>query len=184
MPSRLLLETARFRVLEHHYSRRGQAITKQTIEHPGAVVVLPLLHEACRGGGRSPEPSGPRVLLIRNHRVAVGQTLIELPAGTLEPPEPPLAAARRELAEETGYTADRLLELPAFYMSPGILNERMHCFVAEGLSPGEARREPGEEIENLPTPLDRAIAMVRRGDIQDAKTIVALLYYRLLCCDV
>ena len=166
MATQLLLETARFSVVEHRYRSRGADVVKQTIKHPGAVVILPLL------------PDG-RVLLIRNYRVAVDKTFIELPAGTLEPPEPPEQTARRELVEETGYSGERFTELPPFYMSPGILDERMYCFVAEGLTPGEAQPEAGEEIENLPTPLDDALAMIKRGEIEDAKTIVALLHYKL-----
>jgi ADP-ribose pyrophosphatase len=128
------------------------------------VVVLPLL-------------DGDRVCLIRNERVAVHKMLIELPAGTIDGDEAPQAAAVRELEEETGYTAARWRELPAFYMSPGILNERMHVFVAEGLSAGEPKREDGEIIDNLVVAWDEAMRMAESGEIEDAKTLCALLLW-------
>lgn len=163
---REVLVTNRFRVVEHRYQLEpgGPEIAKHVVEHPGAVVVVPALDD-------------DRVCLIRNHRVAVGETLIELPAGTLEPPEPPAVAAERELQEETGYRAERFRPLGAFYMSPGILNERMHVFLAEGLSPGDPAREPGEEIENLVVPRDEALAMAADGRIADAKSIAALFLW-------
>lgn len=168
-----VLETERFRVVKHRSESGGQTVVKHVVQHPGAVVILPILEssEVPRG------VAAPAVVLIKNYRVAVGRTLIEVPAGTLEPRESPLETARRELTEETGYSAERWVEMPSFTMSPGILDERMHCFVARGLTPGEPAREPGEEIENLVTPLADAIAMARRGEIEDAKTLVALLRY-------
>jgi ADP-ribose pyrophosphatase len=119
------------------------------------------------------------VCLIRNFRVSVGKTLVEIPAGTLEPDEDPRAAALRELAEETGYRADRLELLTACYLSPGILDERMHVFVATGLTLGPAAREPGEQIENLVVTWDEVLQQIRDGTIQDAKTIVGVLGYLL-----
>lgn len=161
---RLLLTAKRFRVVEIDSKLPdGNVLTRQIVEHPGAVVILPLLPDA-------------RVCLIRNFRPAVGKVLIELPAGTLEANEPPRNTAERELLEETGYQAGKLIELPAFYMSPGILTERMHAFVATELTQFAPNREPGEEIENLVVPWDEAIAMVDQGVIEDAKTIVTLLY--------
>lgn len=171
---RLLLETSRFSVVEHASSTgAGEVRLRQVVDHPGAAVILPLLPSGTDRPG-----SEQQVVLIRNHRVAVGQTLIELPAGTLEPDESPLQTARRELTEETGYAAESWTELPGLWMSPGILNERMHCFVAQDLTAGPPRREAGEEIENLIVPLDQAFAMIQRGDIQDAKTVATLLYWK------
>jgi ADP-ribose pyrophosphatase len=117
-----------------------------------------------------------RVCLIRNWRIAVNETLIELPAGTLEPPEPPEKTAERELIEETGYRAKSIQFLHAFYLSPGILDEKMHLYLATGLTAGETAREEGEEIENWLVPLDEAVQMVFRGEIKDAKSIVGLLW--------
>ncbi len=165
-PPTVLLTTDRFRVEEHVVETAPQqkSVRRQFVIHRGAVAILPLLKDG-------------RVCLIRNHRVAVGKTLIELPAGTLETNEPPRETAIRELQEETGYTATSWRELPAFYMSPGILNERMHLFVAEGLTAGPAAREAGEQIENLLVPWEEAVAMAERGEIEDAKSLVGILLW-------
>jgi ADP-ribose pyrophosphatase len=146
----------------------GSARRKEIVRHPGSVVILPLVddHHVC---------------LIRNYRVAVDQTLIELPAGTLEEGEEPLAAASRELTEETGYRAEHLEPLLAVHPSPGILDEQMRLFVATGLTAGGASREPDEQIENLVLPWNEALRLVEQKAIQDAKTIIALLYYDRFC---
>ncbi|TWU28567.1 NUDIX hydrolase [Bythopirellula polymerisocia] len=162
----LLLETSRFRVVEHILStgEGKNSLRRQVIEHPGSVAIIPLLE-------------GDRVCLIRNFRIAVEKTLIELPAGTIDPPESPANTAERELQEETGYLAERWLGLPGFYLSPGILHERMHLFVADHLTAGPTARESGEEIENLIVPWDDAVAMVLSGEIEDAKTVVGILLW-------
>jgi ADP-ribose pyrophosphatase len=165
---KLLLEASRFRVVEHTQTLAGGKIVKrQVVVHPGAVTIIPLLE-------------GDRVCLIRNYRVAVGKTLIELPAGTIDNGEPPAETAIRELREETGYRAARWRELPPFFMSPGILNERMHLFVAEGLTLGETAREAGEQIDNLIVPWREAVAMAVRGEIEDAKSLVGILQWERL----
>ena len=127
------------------------------------------------GQGRSGLVDDERICLIRSRRLTVGETLIEVPAGTREPDEPPLRTAHRELAEETGYRAANLNELVSFYPSPGISNERMWIYVADGLTAGEPKREPNEEIENLVLTWGEALALVERGEIRDGKTLVALL---------
>jgi ADP-ribose pyrophosphatase len=162
---RLLFTGSRFRVVERlQLTRDGGVTPKQVVMHAGAVVIVPMVDD-------------DRVCLIRNQRAAVGKSLIELPAGTLEPPEPPHVTAPRELREETGFTAARWTELPGFYMSPGILCERMHVFVAEGLTPGDPAREVGEDIDNLIVPWIEALAMIDRGEIEDGKTVAALLVW-------
>ncbi|QDU91375.1 ADP-ribose pyrophosphatase [Pirellulimonas nuda] len=162
-PPTTLLQAKRFRVVEHQAPLAGGGTTPyQVVEHPGAVVVLPVFEDG-------------RVCLIRNHRIAVGRTLIEAPAGTLEPGEPPIETAARELIEETGYRAGRLEEAPPFFMSPGILSERMYCFFAYDLTEGQHAREASEQIENLIVPFPEALAMAERGEIDDAKTLVVLL---------
>lgn len=162
---RVLLKTPRFEVVEvEQRTADGGTRARQVILHPGAVLIIPLLE-------------GNRVCLIRNERVAVGKTLIELPAGTIDRQDPPGVTAVRELKEETGFTATSWRELPGFFMSPGILCERMHVFVAQGLSAGDPEREAGENIDNLIVPWDEAIAMVERGEIEDAKTICGLLVW-------
>jgi ADP-ribose pyrophosphatase len=162
--SELLLTASKFRVVrETIQTPSGQKKTREIVRHPGACVIVPVLYDG-------------RVCLIRNWRVAVGQTLIELPAGTLEPPEPPDVTAERELIEETGYRARKIEFLHAFYLSPGILDEKMHLYLASGLTEGDTAREEGEEIENLLVPWDEAIGLIFRREIQDAKTIVGLLW--------
>jgi ADP-ribose pyrophosphatase len=163
---RTLLETRRFAVVERTVSRPdGKSASCQYVKHAGSVAILPLLDDG-------------RVCLIRSRRLTVDKTLIEVPAGTREPNESPLETARRELIEETGYRAGRFEELLAYYPSPGILSERMWVFVARDLTPGDPAREDNEEIENLPVSWDEALEMIANGQIEDGKTIVALLAYR------
>jgi ADP-ribose pyrophosphatase len=164
MDPELLLTTSKFRVVrETVTSTGGKTKTREIIRHPGACVIVPLFDDG-------------RVCLIRNWRIAAGQTLIELPAGTLEPPEPPEKTAARELIEETGYRAKQIKFLHAFFLSPGILDEKMHLYLATGLTAGPPAREEGEEIENWLVPFAEAVALVFRGEIQDAKSIVGLLW--------
>lgn len=167
--TRLLLNAKRFRVVEVELAQPdGDIVARQIIEHPGAVVILPIL------------PDG-NICLIRNFRPAAGKTLVELPAGTLEPGEPPRQTAIRELREETGYAASKVTELPGFYTSPGILTERMHVFLATELVEHSPEREAGEDIENFLVSWDEAMAMIERGEIEDAKSVAALLYYDRFC---
>jgi ADP-ribose pyrophosphatase len=162
---RTLLETRRFRVVEETVPREdGLSASLHYVVHPGSVAILPLVDE-------------DHLCLIRNRRLTVQATLIEIPAGTREPGEPPLETARRELEEETGYRAAQWEKLAEFYASPGILSERMHIFLASGLTPGDPRREANEEIDNLVVTWAEALAMLDRGEIVDGKTIVALLAY-------
>jgi ADP-ribose pyrophosphatase len=161
----LLLSTSRFTVVRHTIvTPHGGRQTRESVQHPGAVTIVPLLDDG-------------RICLIRNFRVAVGETLVELPAGTLEPGEDPAGCAARELAEETGYTARTMEAVAQFWMSPGILRERMHLFVATGLTPGTARPAADEEIEMLLVTWEAALEMAGRGAIHDAKSLVGLLFY-------
>jgi len=160
-----LLETRRFSVVEEAVTQRdGKSAALKYIKHPGSVAILPLVDH-------------DRVCLIRSRRITVGKSLIEIPAGTREPNESPLETARRELSEETGYRAAQFDELAVFHPSPGITDERMWIYVASGLIAGQHAREPNEEIENLVVPFSEAMQMLERGDIEDGKTIIALLAY-------
>jgi len=155
----------RFRVVRRvQPTADGVGLVREIVEHNGAVAIVPIV-------------GADQVCLIRNYRIAVGTTLWEIPAGTLEPDEPPLDNARRELIEETGYRAGKLEKFGELWMSPGILDERMHLFVATGLVAGPTALEAGEEIESVVVPWDEALAMIDRGEIQDAKTVAGLLAY-------
>jgi ADP-ribose pyrophosphatase len=164
----VLLEGKVFRVERRRGSTPdGAPLVREVVVHPGAVVILPLLADG-------------RVCLIQNQRIAVDETLIELPAGTREAGEDPLETARRELAEETGYRCGTIELLTEFYMSPGILNERMSLYLARDLTPGSTNLDAGESIEPLLVAWDEALAMAVDGRIRDAKTLVGLLYYERL----
>lgn len=140
----------------------GSLTIREIVGTPGAVVIVPLTDDG-------------QVRLVRQYRSAIGQFLLELPAGTLEPNEPPEQAAPRELAEETGDRAAGWQRLTGFFTVPGICDEYLHLFLATGLAPGLTNQESDEFIEVVTLPLAEALAMVRSGEIRDAKTIVGLL---------
>ncbi len=140
----------------------------EMVRHPGASLVLPFLSD--------PAAEDPQILLIRQYRYAAEGFVIECPAGRLEAGESPEACARRELLEEAGCTAERLDHVYTFYTTPGFTDERIHAFMASGLSRGTARPEADEFVENLVMPLSRALEMVRDSEIVDAKTALTLLY--------
>lgn len=165
----VLLQTRKFTVQRLEYDVPGQGmVRRELVVHPGAVTILPLL---------DPET----VVMIRNYRFSVGAELLELPAGTLEPPEPPAECAARELEEETGYLAAHIERLCEFCTSPGFTDERMHVFVATGLTPTKQRLEATEQIRVEVMPLRDALAATADGRIIDAKTIASLhvYHYRL-----
>lgn len=139
----------------------------EMIRHPGASAVVPVL--------RADLPD-PEILLIRQYRYAAEQYLYEVPAGRLDAGEAPEVCAARELREETGYRAERLTPLFTMYTTPGFTDERIHLFVATGLTAGDAAREADEFLELVPMPLSRALDLIKDGAIQDAKTALALLH--------
>lgn len=160
----------KFNVERQRFEHAGQQHEYEIIIHPGAAVVLPILNDG-------------RVVMIENYRLAVDDTLLEVPAGTLDPQEDPRACAARELTEETGYHARTLTPLVAFFSTPGILNERMHVFLATDLTAGETAHEPSEIIHVKPMEYDEVMRAIADGRIVDGKTIVSLLYYdRYLRC--
>jgi len=140
----------------------------ELIRHPGAAAIVPCASD--------PPGADPTILLIRQYRYATGGQLWEIPAGTLDAGEDPEACARRELMEETGVTAARLQRLTSIWTTPGFTNEVIHLYLATGLTTGEPSRERDEFIEVVPQPLSRVLALIREGEIRDAKTVVAILY--------
>jgi len=143
----------------------GMTKDREVIRHPGAAAMVPLL-----GDGR--------VILIKQYRHAVDRFLWEIPAGTLERGENPLECARRELVEEIGYSAATLEKITEILPAPGYTDERIHIFIATGLTPAPQDLDEDEVLEIEPTPFDRAIEMIGQGHIQDAKTIVGLMVCR------
>ena len=162
----VIFEGRKARLEVHHLqdTETGKRHHREIVVHAGAVCVLPILPDE-------------RIVLLRQKRYAVGQIIVELPAGTLEKNEPPMNCAGRELLEETGYLAGRLKPIGNFFTSPGILTEKMYAFAAYDLVKQRQALEEGEEIELMEVPLDTAIAMVRDGQIADGKTVATLLWY-------
>jgi ADP-ribose pyrophosphatase len=143
----------------------GTCLKREVVRHPGAVVIVPVLET----------PQGPAVVLIRNWRISLERWVLELPAGTLEPGEDPGVCAERELQEETGYTAATMTPLGRFYTSPGMSDELMWAYVAQGLREGGQKLEPDERVTVHPTPVAQALGMIMSGELADAKSIAALL---------
>jgi ADP-ribose pyrophosphatase len=154
----------RFRVERREHEICGTQHTFEVVVHSGAAVILPVLDDG-------------RLVFIHNYRVSVQQELLEIPAGTLDPGEDPAVCAARELAEETGYRAQRIVPLVSFYSSPGILSERMHVFLATELTPGPTAHDAGEEIRPAVLALPEALDAIQQGRIVDGKTILTILYY-------
>ena len=141
----------------------------EMIRHSGAAAVLPVLSD--------PDGPDPQIVLVKQYRYAAGDWLYEVPAGRPDRPgEPWEECARRELREETGLEAGELRRLTAVWTTPGFTDERIHLFVATGLTAGQTRFDADEFMETVTVPLSEALRMVRDGEITDAKTICALLY--------
>jgi ADP-ribose pyrophosphatase len=140
----------------------------EMIRHPGASAVVPFLDD--------PDSPDPRVVLIRQYRHAVGDYVFEIPAGRLDEGEAPEACARRELIEETGYSADRLVRMTTFHTTPGFTDETIHLFAASGLTAGSSQLEADEILDLHPVPFSAAVAMIERGEIKDGKTMIGLLF--------
>jgi ADP-ribose pyrophosphatase len=162
---RRVFQARRFYVEHRVYERaEGEPIVRDIVVHPGAVVILPVLDKH-------------RIVMIRSVRHAVGQELMELPAGTLEPGEQPIETARRELAEETGYEAGRIEPLIEFYTSPGVLSELMRAYTAHDLTFVGQRLEDSERIVPEIVMLEDARCGLIEGRFRDGKTIAVLGTY-------
>ena len=122
-------------------------------------------------------PADPVIILERQYRHAAGQILLELPAGRIEPGEAPLAAAKREMIEETGYRAKRWTFLTKYFASPGFLGEYMQVYLARDITAGIAHPEIDEQIEIIRMPLSEALALIAANKIHDGKTLIGLSLY-------
>jgi ADP-ribose pyrophosphatase len=141
----------------------GRQARREIVEHPGAVAILPW--------------DGRRLTLVRQWRHAAGRALLEVPAGTLDRGELPLATAKRELAEEVELAADHWEQGPGFFSAPGFCTEYLTLFLATGLRPDtDATHDADEELEAETLTLDQALAAIDRGEIEDAKSLVAILW--------
>jgi len=143
----------------------GRTAVREYLDHPGAVGVVAFLGLRDRR----------RVVLVRQYRHPVGEVTLEIPAGKLDPGESALACVRRELLEETGYSARRLRPLLDYWPTPAFANEELHLFVAEGLSPGRHAPDHDEFLEVVEMPFQKALGLVRSGKIRDSKTVIGLL---------
>ena len=148
---------------------RRRRIVCETVLHPGAVVIVPMLDDS-------------RLLFIRQYRRAVGRELLELPAGTLEVGERRIACARRELEEETGWRAGRMRRLGQFYAAPGVISEQLTVFLAQGLRRATAKPEADEEITLVILSFQTALRKIRSGAICDAKSIIGVLFAARATC--
>ena len=156
------------RLVREVLEARGRRLVRETVWHPGSVVIVPMVDRS-------------HVVFVRQYRRAVDRDLLELPAGTLEIGEARTVCARRELEEETGWRARRLKRLADFYPAPGVLSERMTVFVAEGLTRGDAHPEPDEHVTPVVLSLRGALSKIRSGEICDGKSIIGImLVHRVL----
>lgn len=143
----------------------GRVVVREVVRHPGAVVILPVLDDG-------------KVVLIQNERAALGRAIFELPAGTLEPAEPPEKCAGRELLEETGYRAATIAHLGRFYTSPGMSDELMWAYLARGLHHVGQSLEEDERVTVHPVAAERAFEMIEHGELVDGKSMLTLLLAR------
>lgn len=142
----------------------GNTQQREVVRHPGATALVALDGEG-------------RVLLVRQFRIASGQVMSEIPAGTLNPEESPESCAIRELQEETGFKPGRIEAMGGFFVAPGYTTEYIHLFLATDLTESRLAGDADEFIQVDHIPLPEVLAMIERGDIADAKTIVGVLRY-------
>ncbi len=153
-----------FRVTEDEATdNSGFAIKRAIVRHPGSSVMLAAEED--------------RILLVRQFRLPAGKELWELPAGKVDEGETPLEAAKRELIEETGYTAERWEPLASYFPSPGFLEEHMHLFLAEGLQKGTATPMDDERIETRWFGREEVNRLIDAGEMEDGKTLIGFLLW-------
>ena len=145
---------------------KGRYFTREVIEHPGSVAIVPM-------------PDEKTILMVEQYRHAIGKSILEIPAGTLEKNESALECAHRELIEETGYEAEELIKLIGCYLAPGYSTELIQIFLATRIKKTKQNLEKDEHINVLPIDLEEANKKIRNGEIEDAKTIVGIACLQL-----
>lgn len=140
--------------------------SKEIVLHPGASVILPIKEDGS-------------IVMIRNERFAVGETLLELPAGTIDPGELPLKTATRELTEETGYVAKKVELLTEFYSTPGFCTEKLYAYLATDLILTQQQLDETEKITVVEYSWKEIEQFIRQGLITDAKSLVTLMFWRM-----
>ncbi len=145
----------------------GKKAKREYIDHPGAVAIVPFVDKE-------------NIVLVRQYRYPVNKVTYEIPAGKLDKnkKESLIACARRELKEETGYTAKKITKLLSFFPSSTFSNEELYIYLAEGLTAGQTHPDEDEFVEKLVIPFKKALDMIKTGKIKDAKTIISLLYLK------
>jgi ADP-ribose diphosphatase len=146
----------------------GSETEMDIVRHPGASAIVPFMSD--------PTGKDPQLLLLRQYRYAAGGYIYEVPAGRLDGDESPASCAVRELKEETGCTADQMEPLFTMFTTPGFTDEKIHVFMATGLTHGESAREADEFADVVIMPLAEALELIRTGVILDAKTALSILY--------
>ena len=142
----------------------GRKVKREIVIHPGASAILPIIKPG-------------KILMVKQYRHPVGEVLLEIPAGTLKPGEDPMTCAARELEEETGYRAEKLIHLVTIYPTPGYSSEILHIYLAKDLRRGVQALEIDEDISVIEMTFDQVLEGIKDGKIRDSKTIAAILYY-------
>jgi ADP-ribose pyrophosphatase len=168
--SKLAYEGPLFRVFSEEVLEPGvKPVTRDVIRHNGSVVILAV--------DDSKSKKDPLIIIERQYRHAGGQYMYEVPAGKIDNGEERLAAAKRELIEETGFRARKWTKLTRYFASPGFLGEWMQVFLAEGLTAGDAQPEEDERLEISLVPLSEVLRLIDAGEIRDGKTLVSVMLY-------
>ncbi|HEY1810008.1 MAG TPA: NUDIX hydrolase [Acidobacteriaceae bacterium] len=159
-----------FKVIKEQVHEPGvKPVERDIIRHNGSVVILAV--------DDTKSKKDPLIVIERQYRHAASQYLYEVPAGKVDAGEDRLAAAKRELIEETGFRAKKWTKLTRYFASPGFLGEWMQVYLAEGLTPGAAQPEPDERIQIYLVPLSEVLRLIDEGEIRDGKTLVSVMLY-------
>jgi ADP-ribose pyrophosphatase len=170
--SKLSYEGPLFRVYTDEIVENGRKVSRDVVRHNGSVVILAI--------DDTKSKRDPMVVMERQYRHAAKEYLLEVPAGKMEEGENPLAGAKRELLEETGFRAKRWRKMARYFASPGFLGEWMQVFIAEGLTLGDSQPEYDEQLEIEMIPLSRLLRMIEEGKIYDGKTLISVMLYARL----